>query len=408
MRRQRGCRRGNAGRLHHAGQTGGRHWRGKQIAPGLARPGESDKIQAIISHRPALTERRQAPPTAPPVPLDRQHALAEFVAARCAASGARVEPASADASFRRYFRIRFDDGRPSRIVMDAPPEHEDCAPFVRAAALLGACGVNVPRVLEADLAGGFLLLTDLGTRTYLSALNADGASADRLYRDAIDALVRMQAHAAAAGLPPYDRTLLMREMELLPVWYIERHRGHVLTDADRATLASAFGLLADAALAQPQVFVHRDYHSRNLMVCSADEGTGANPGILDFQDAVRGPITYDLVSLLRDAYVEWPEERLLDWAIRYWEAARAAALPVDPSFADFYRAFEWMGLQRHLKVLGIFARLYHRDAKDQYLGDLPLVLRYVRRTCVRYAAFAGLLRLLDRVEGVAPGTGYTF
>jgi aminoglycoside/choline kinase family phosphotransferase len=339
--------------------------------------------------------------------LDRTTLLRDWVATRFARQAPTIEPASSDASFRRYFRIVLPDA-PSLIVMDAPPEKEDCAPFVRVAGLLRDAGLNAPRVLEADLAQGFLLLTDLGRRTYLEALRAAPESADALYRDAISALVRMQAHTDATALPPYDRALLLREMELLPDWFIARHHGVALSDTQRNHLTAAFETLLANNLGQSTVFVHRDYHSRNLMLCSAQEGTGSNPGILDFQDAVRGPITYDLVSLLKDAYIEWEEDRVLDWVIRYWEAARAVGLPVSASFGDFYRDFEWMGLQRHLKVLGIFARLWHRDGKDQYLADLPLVMRYTRRVCERYSAFTPLLRVLDAVEPVAPRGGYTF
>jgi aminoglycoside/choline kinase family phosphotransferase len=292
---------------------------------------------------------------------------------------------------------------PTLIVMDAPPAHEDCRPFIRVAALFGATGVRVPEVLGQDLEQGFLLLTDLGPTTYLAELERDPGRADALYGDATGALVRIQAASQPGRLPPYDRALLLREMELLPEWYIARHRRYALTQSQRASLDAAFESLLANNLAQPRVYVHRDYHSRNLMVCTPGE-----PGILDFQDAVEGPITYDLVSLFRDAYVEWDEERVLDWCIRYWEAARKAGLPVGADFGEFYRDFEWMGLQRHLKVLGIFARLSYRDGKNGYLGDTPLVLRYVRKTCARYGAFTPLLRLLDAVENVQAQAGYTF
>ena len=330
----------------------------------------------------------------------------------------RLAPASADASFRRYFRASFDDAAmphiAPHIIMDAPPDKEDCRPFIATAALLGATGVNVPKVLAQDLNQGFLLLTDLGNTTYLAALNADATRADQLYRDANSALIRFQSHSQPGMLPPYDRDLLLREMQLLPDWYIAKHKNFNLDDTQRNTLTQAFEALLGNNLGQPQVIVHRDYHSRNLMVCEADgskggsNGGGNNPGILDFQDAVYGPITYDLASLLKDAYIEWEEERVLDWAIRYWEAARKAGLPVAHQFDDFYRDFEWMGLQRHLKILGIFARLYHRDGKDGYLKDLPLVLRYTTKVCARYGVFAPLLRLLHVIENVKPAAGYTF
>ena len=319
-----------------------------------------------------------------------------------------IAAASADASFRRYFRLNFGHGLPSRIVMDAPPDKEDCRPFIEVAGLLGLATINVPRVIEHDLQQGFLLLTDLGSHTYLDALHEDPHRADALYADAIGALVRMQTRTSSTTLPLYDRTLLLREMELLPDWYIARHRGYELSERQRAGLSSCFEALIANNLAQAQVFVHRDYHSRNLMVCDRGADGGGNPGVLDFQDAVRGPLTYDLASLLKDAYIEWEEARILDWCIRYWEAARKERLPVAPEFGDFYRDFEWMGLQRHLKVLGIFARLHHRDGKAQYLADLPLVMRYARKTCERYGALLPLLRILDAVEKADLKTGYTF
>lgn len=310
-----------------------------------------------------------------------------------------VAPASADASFRRYFRVSFDDGS-SRIVMDAPPEHEDCRPFVHVARLFAAAGVNVPAVLAEDLDQGFLLLTDFGSRTYLDELGE--AAADGLYGDALASLVKIQLATREGVLPAYDRATLEREIRLFPEWYVRRHLGVELAPAEAQALEAVFEGLLACNLAEPRVFVHRDYHSRNLML------TDPNPGILDFQDALHGPITYDLVSLLRDAYVEWPEARVLDWAIRYWERARAARLPVRADFAEFYRDFEWMGVQRQLKVLGIFARLWHRDGKDRYLSDLPLVSRYLRRTATRYRELAPLARLLDRVEDRAAGAGFTF
>lgn len=319
-----------------------------------------------------------------------------------------IRPASDDASFRRYFRIdAASAGAPSLIAMDAPPPMEDCRPFVHAARVFAAAGVSVPTVLAADVERGFLLLDDFGSTTYLSQL-ASG-DADALYRDAIDALLALQAASRPAVFPDYDRALLERELNLYPDWYLARHRGVAPEPGVRATLSTAFERLLANNLAQGRVYVHRDYHSRNLMVL---EGA-ANPGILDFQDAVHGPVTYDLVSLLRDAYVAWPEERQLDWAARYWEGARRRKLPVAAAFDDFYRDFEWMGLQRHLKVLGIFARLYYRDGKDRYLADMPLVLDYALRAARRYAEFDALTRLMEDVErqaGASPAraSGLTF
>lgn len=261
-------------------------------------------------------------------------------------------------------------------------------------------GLHVPEVLSADLDRGFLLLSDLGDTTYLSALNEDNAAA--LFSDAIGALVAWQAASRPGVLPPYDRALLQREMDLFPEWYIGRHLGLTLSDAQRTTLAGITTLLADSALAQPAVYVHRDYMPRNLMLSTP------NPGILDFQDAVYGPITYDVASLFRDAFISWPEERIIDWVARYWEQAKRAQLPVDVDFGDFYRALEWMGLQRHLKVLGIFARIRYRDGKPAYLEDAPRFLAYVRAVCARYAVLAPLARLLDELEQRRPQVGYTF
>ncbi|HEY6774726.1 MAG TPA: phosphotransferase [Oxalicibacterium sp.] len=311
-----------------------------------------------------------------------------------------LRPASADASFRRYFRVDGADGA-SYIAMDAPPPQEDVRPFVRVAGVLAETGVSVPGILAQDVDRGFLLLTDLGSTTYLQLLNPDNAH--KLYMDAIEALVLMQARSQPDVLPEYDRALLLRELKLFPEWYVGRHLGVTMTEKQAAALDKIFDLLLANNLAQPQVYVHRDYHSRNLMVLPK-----GNPGILDFQDAVYGPITYDLVSLLRDAYVQWDEEIVLDWTIRYWEHARRAGLPVNPDIDAFYRDFEWMGLQRHLKVLGVFARLYHRDGKDGYLKDMPLVMEYTRKVAHRYKELAPLVRLLDELENKAPQVGYTF
>ena len=315
----------------------------------------------------------------------------------------RIEPASADASFRRYFRVTLENGD-TRIVMDAPPEHEDCRPFLHVATLFRDAGVHVPEVFAQDLEQGFLLLSDLGNTTYLNVLDATTAPA--LYRDANAALVDIQRASRAGVLPAYDRALLERELNLFPDWYVAQHLGLTLDAPQTAALRNVFETLLANNLAQPQVFVHRDYHSRNLMVI--DGAYPANPGIIDFQDAAYGPITYDLVSLYRDAYITWEEERELDFVIRYWEMAKKAGLPVSPDFDAFYRDYEWMGAQRQIKVLGIFARLYHRDGKDGYLKDMPRVMAYLRRTCTRYNALAPLARLLDQLESRAVETGLTF
>lgn len=315
-----------------------------------------------------------------------------------------IEPASADASFRRYFRITLPD-QTTRIVMDAPPDKEDCRPFVRIATLFRDAGAHVPEVLAEDLTQGFLLLSDLGGRTYLSALT-DRQAAPGLYRDATSALMAIQLASRPGVLPDYDRTLLHRELALFPDWYLTRHLCLTVDAPLQRTLDTMFATLLANNLQQPQVFVHRDFHSRNLMV--VDGGFPANPGVLDFQDAVYGPLTYDLVSLYRDAYIGWPEEQELDYVIRYWEAARQADLPVRTDFHDFYRDYEWMGAQRQLKVLGIFARLCHRDGKRDYLKDMPRVMAYLRRTCQRYGELQPLARLLDRVEPETTAVGYTF
>jgi aminoglycoside/choline kinase family phosphotransferase len=307
-------------------------------------------------------------------------------------------PASTDASFRRYFRVSTPAG--SRIVMDAPPEHEDCRPFVKVAGLLNAAGLHAPAVLAADFEQGFLLLTDLGHQTYLDVLTDDNA--DALYGDAIMALIRWQAASRPGVLPPYDETLLRRELALFPDWYVERHLGVALPASRRQALSSVFDQIVAENLAQPAVYVHRDYMPRNLMV------SDPNPGVLDFQDAVYGPIAYDVASLCRDAFISFDEERVLDWTIRYWEQARAAGLPVRTDFADFYRDCEWMGLQRHLKVLGIFARLLHRDGKPQYVADAPRFVNYIRAVTGRYRALTALHRLFDELHETAASAGLTF
>ena len=318
----------------------------------------------------------------------RRAALEGWLAARFGAP-LDIAPASEDASFRRYWRVRDRDGA-SFVVMDAPPDKEDCRPFIRVAGMLREAGVNAPQVLAQDLAQGFLLLSDLGTRTYLEALDASNAGA--LFGDATDALVRWQLATRAGELPPYDEALLRREMNLFPEWYVERHLGKSLSREQRESLEGIFAVLVRSALAQPAVYVHRDYMPRNLMVCEP------NPGVLDFQDAVLGPVTYDAVSLFRDAFVSWDEALVLDLTVRYWEKAKRAGLPVETDFGEFWRAFEWMGLQRHLKVLGIFARIRYRDGKPKYLADTPRFIAYARAACKRYAALAPLARLLDEIE----------
>ena len=319
---------------------------------------------------------------------DRRTRLERWLAAELNGARYALTSASEDASFRRYFRATLQDGR-SFVVMDAPPEKEDCRPFVHVARLLREAGVHAPQVHAQDLDAGFLLLSDLGTRTYLAELGA--ANADELMRDATQALIRWQLATRPGELPPYDEPLLRREMNLFPEWYVARHLQTALSAEQVQAMEGIFTLLVRSALAQPAVYVHRDYMPRNLMLAEP------NPGVLDFQDAVIGPITYDIVSLLRDAFISWEEERVLDWSVRYWENAKRARLPVSEDFADFWRALEWMGLQRHLKVLGIFARINYRDGKPRYLQDTPRFLGYARATATRYGELVPLVRLLDEI-----------
>ncbi|MBC8008384.1 MAG: phosphotransferase [Prolixibacteraceae bacterium] len=309
-----------------------------------------------------------------------------------------LAPASADASFRRYFRVTLPDG--TLIVMDAPPEHEDCRAFVHVAGLMATAGLNVPAIVAQDLAQGFLLLSDLGSTTYLAALN--DRNADSLFGDATDALIRWQLASREGVLPLYDEALLRRELDLFPEWYVRRHLGIELDARQQQSLEAVFRLILSNNLAQPKSYVHRDFMPRNLMM------TDPNPGVLDFQDAVYGPITYDVASLFKDAFVSWDEQRVLDWTIRYWERARLEGLPVNGDFGEFYRDFEWMGLQRHLKVLGIFARICHRDGKPAYVKDTPRFLGYIRAVAGRYTALSPLLRLLDELAERKPAIGYTF
>ena len=334
--------------------------------------------------------------------MQRQKQLSEWLKSLFPDETFTLEPASADASFRRYFRAAFNDR--TLIVMDAPPKQEDCRPFLHVAELFEKAGAHVPHVYAQDLEQGFLLLSDLGNITYLQALlknNADSAS--ELYDAATEALIRIQLASRESELPPYDEALLLREMRLFPEWYVGKHLGVILGEAQLANLETVFSRIIASNLEQTRVYVHRDYHSRNLM--RVDENS---PGILDFQDAVYGPITYDLVSLFKDAYIRWEEAQAIDWLVRYWEKARKAGLPVHKDFSVFYRDYEWMGVQRHLKVLGIFARLSHRDGKDGYLKDLPLVMAYLRGACDRYIDLKPLSNLLDELEPRTTREGYTF
>jgi aminoglycoside/choline kinase family phosphotransferase len=324
----------------------------------------------------------------------RLEQLEQWIAKLFGARDFVVTVASADASFRRYFRVS-RQGR-TWIAMDAPPDKEDMGPYIRVSGMLVDVGVNAPRVLERDERLGFLLNTDLGSRTYLADLDA-GGDAERLYADAIEALVAIQSRSGkhAPELPPYDDALLRREMGLFPEWFCNKHLGLKLNDAETAGLARTFDVLVAEALRQPKVFVHRDYHSRNLMVTDGKEH-GPNPGILDFQDAVFGPVTYDLVSLLRDSYVAWPLERVHAWVRRYRDSAARSGLDVGASEAEFLRWFDLMGVQRQLKVLGIFARLYHRDGKSGYLKDLPRTLSYVRQVIKNYSDLEFLTTFIEQ------------
>ncbi len=340
----------------------------------------------------------------PSTPLNaRDQLLTDWVAQRFPGQDVLIVPASADASFRRYFRLSLPDGT-TRILMDAPPEHEDCRPFIKVAALLAKAGLAAPRVLDQDLEQGFLLLTDLGRIGYLEALHADLSLADTLIRPVLDTLVRWQLASSAATLPPYDAALLRRELELFPEWFIGRHLGVTLDANEKLLLERSFKYLINSALNQPKVYVHRDFMPRNLMLVESEQAL--TPAIIDFQDAVYGPITYDVVSLFRDAFISWDEEQEIDWVVRYWEKARAAGLPVRADFGDFWREYELMGLQRHLKVLGIFCRLKYRDGKDKYIEDLPRFMRYAKKTAGRYLPLKPLLNLLDKLDGQTEQIGY--
>ena len=334
----------------------------------------------------------------------REAAFRHWLAGLAASQGldaSSVRLASADASFRRYLRI--DSTAGSRIIMDAPPLEEDCRPFVQVAQLMQQAGLLAPQVLAWDEPKGFMLLSDLGTQTMMQAIDPAQPQANLgLYLQAVEALVAWQTASRADVLPPYDQALLTRELALFPEWYLGRHRGVTLDAAQLRTLETAFATIMAQNLSAPRVYVHRDFMPRNLMVA------GDRLGVLDFQDAVFGPITYDVASLMRDAFLSWDEDFCLDITVRYWERARRAGLPVGDDFGEFYRGVEWMGLQRHLKVAGIFARLTLRDGKPQYLADTPRFIGYIRATCGRYRELKPLLRLVDQVEGVTAANGYAF
>ena len=335
---------------------------------------------------------------------ERAAAFAAWMAPLAAEHGLIAEtlrPASSDASFRRYLRMDRTGGG-SLIVMDAPPDLENCRPFVHVQGLMAAAGLNVPQILAWNEAQGFMLLSDLGRQTVIERLDPGRPQdAQAWYLQAVDTLIAWQRASRPDALPPYDEALLRRELALFPDWYVAKYRGVALDAGQQAVLAKAFDQIVAQNLSVPRVFVHRDFMMRNLM---ASEPLG----VLDFQDAVCGPITYDIASLLRDAFISWEEDFVIDITVRYWQRARKAGLPVHEDFGEFYRAVEWMGLQRHLKVAGIFARLTLRDGKPKYLADAPRFIAYIRATASRYRELAPLLRLVDQIEGTSAPVGYAF
>lgn len=334
---------------------------------------------------------------------DRQNERREWLSGIASKYALNVEseaPASSDAGFRSYFRVADQNGK-TFIVMDAPPAHEDVRPFIRVTSLFEKAALTVPHIYEQSPEQGFLLLSDLGRETYLDVLNEDNAR--ELMTEAIDALVRWQSISEPGVLPEYDRATLTRELNLFPEWYIAKHRNKTLDERQSALLKVCFERILQNNLSQAKVFVHRDYMPRNLMV--VPEG---GLGILDYQDALYGPVSYDIASLLRDAFISWGETFVIDMTIRYWEKARQAGIPVPQDFGVFWKDVEWMGLQRHLKILGIFARLNYRDNKPKYLADTPRFINYVRQTAHRYDELKALLFLVDQIEDSVPQYGYTF
>jgi len=318
---------------------------------------------------------------------DRLNALKNWLRAYLGKPAPLIVPITNDASFRRYFRVEMDGI--SYVIMDAPPDKENCLPFVDIAQRLQASGLNAPKIVASDLEQGFLLLTDLGSQLYLSALNE--GPFENLYGDALNALVLMQKNVDTQGLPLYDQGLLHNEMDLFTNWLVDKHLNFSLSQTERASLENCFELLSASALSQPQVFVHRDYHSRNLMIVSQH-----NPGILDFQDAVKGPVTYDLVSLLRDCYIAWPLKRVKAWAGHYYTQIQQAGILKNVDEDQFFQWFDWMGIQRHLKASGIFARLFHRDGKSGYLKDIPRTLNYIVEVGANYPELAVLHKLVSQ------------
>jgi aminoglycoside/choline kinase family phosphotransferase len=323
-----------------------------------------------------------------------------------------VRVASADASFRRYLRVDTQQGQ-TRIIMDAPPDKENSRPFVQVATLMHNAGLRAPQVMDWHEAHGFMLLSDLGNATMMSAIDPERPQANHgLYMQAADTLIQWQMASRPGVLPPYDAALLQRELSLFPDWYLAQHRGVQLQGAQREVFDKAFALIVQRNLAAPSVYVHRDFMPRNLMMPHGAGPQSEQLGVLDFQDAVYGPSTYDIASLMRDAFLTWDEDFVLDITIRYWEKARKAGLmdfeDWHSDFGAFYRAVEWMGLQRHLKVAGIFARLTLRDGKPKYLADAPRFLHYIRSTCDRYRELGPLLKLIDEIEGTTPQVGFAY
>jgi aminoglycoside/choline kinase family phosphotransferase len=373
---------------------------------------------------PAATLPRDALSHTPNTPLpwaDRQREAAfghwlERVAAQHALDVASLRAASADASFRRYLRIDVQTAGAavkSRIIMDAPPEQEDNAAFVHVAAVMAAAGMNAPQVLDWDATHGFMLLSDLGQQTMMEAIDPLNAGANQgLYLQAVDSLVAWQLASRPGVLPPCTDALLQREMALFPDWYVQQHRAVTLDKTMHVTLENAFSLIAAHNLRAPSVYVHCDFMPRNLIIPTFDQDLSPTPkpslGVLDFQDALYGPITYDIASLMRDAFLSWDEDFVLDITIRYWEKARKAGLPVGDDFGEFYRGVEWMGLQRHLRILGVFARLTLRDGKPRYLADAPRFIGYIRATAARYRELKPLLRLVDQIEGIQERSGFAY
>lgn len=332
---------------------------------------------------------------------ERLSALLRWLENQRAVSGldfSSIAPASVDASFRRYFRIQGENG--SYIVMDAPPDKEPIASFLKVDALMREAGLNVPEIFASDEAKGFILMNDLGRETYLNVLNEENAA--RLMDAATDAIVKWQVASKPGVLPEYDYAVMRREINLFPEWYVGRHRGYKMTEKQSEIIEGVYEKLIAACLAQPKVYVHRDFMPRNLMV------SDPMPGVLDFQDALYGPVSYDIASLMRDAFISWGESFVLDVTIRYWDKARKACVPVPQDFGEFWRNVEWMGMQRHLKVLGIFARINYRDGRPKYLEDTPRFLHYVRETANRYHELKPINWLLDQFEEQKTLTGWTY